>query len=126
MPPLDVNRRVPVWIALSDLYLDTEMQAFTHWHIARTIEAVGYTLEEARLIDRYEVFPVLYPNMLSVAGVWDGFDGHWLAEKIQREIVGSNRYQRIKSKIAYFLLADMFDRDHRAIERAYRMLRAGE
>ncbi len=43
----------------------------------------GYSLDEIHDILMNEVFPVLIPNMHSVAGEWAGFDEDWLYSKIQ-------------------------------------------
>lgn len=32
---------------------------------------------------RHDVFPILYSNLLSVAGVWEGFDEAWLLEQVE-------------------------------------------
>ncbi len=78
------GKRRPLWVALSDLCLDTEITDNTVCYIARTIHDQGFTLEEAEYIAFYEVFPPLYVNMLSVAGVWSGFNEVWLEEQIVR------------------------------------------
>ena len=78
----EIHRRRPVWIALSDLYLDTELQAGDYEHIRDVILASGYTLDEVERILRFEVGPVLGLNLLSVAGVWSGFDPDWLVDSI--------------------------------------------
>ena len=84
----NLAERTPVWVALSDLYLDTETQDFTFRYIARTLRASPYSLAEARRIDQYEMFPVLYSNRLSVAGVWDGFQEAWLINTIVLFLTG--------------------------------------
>lgn len=76
------NKRRPLWIALSDLCLDTEITDSTIRYIARTIYEQGFTLEDAEQIAFREVFPPLYANMVSVAGVWSGFDEAWLEKCI--------------------------------------------
>lgn len=83
-PALDIDRRRPVWLALSELYLDTQLQASDHQRIADVIVASGYTLDEVEAMLRHEVGPVLGANGRSIAGVWDGFDEHWLTEAILR------------------------------------------
>ncbi|WP_449448580.1 DUF7079 family protein [Spongiivirga citrea] len=70
--------RKQLWIALSNFYLDTELQNYQYLHIADVCKEIQCSFEEAKEIDRTEVFPVLYKNLLSVAGVWDGFDEEWL------------------------------------------------
>ncbi len=78
----NADARIPVWTALSDLYLDTDV-ALSHDCIARTLAASPYSLDELRDMLMYDVHPALYPNLMSVAGEWAGFDQAWLAERIR-------------------------------------------
>ena len=83
MDDQEIRRRVPVWTALSDLFLDTEMQDNEHQHIARVISEAGYSAAEADHILRTEVAPVFYMNMLSVAGEWAG----WSEEEVRKMVL---------------------------------------
>ena len=40
-----------------------------------------------------EIAPVVYSNLRSPAGVWDGFDEHWLIEQILAQMNKPNRWQ---------------------------------
>ncbi|MGC5746870.1 DUF7079 family protein [Chryseobacterium sp. NFX27] len=80
--PLYIKERKPVWIALSDFYLDTELQDYNFQYIAKIILESSYTFEEIKIINMYEVFPVLQPNLLQPAGEWAGFNEKWLIEAI--------------------------------------------
>lgn len=71
MTPDDLHARRPVWGALSDVYLDTDVDD-VYPHAARVLADSGYTLDELRDILCHEVHPVLHPNLLAVAGVWAG------------------------------------------------------
>lgn len=82
LPELEVDRRRPVWVALSDLYLDTELERSDHDRIADAIIASGYSVEEVEQILRREVGPIVGANLLSIAGEWEGFDEDWLVEAI--------------------------------------------
>lgn len=84
IPELEIDRRRPVWVALSDLYLDTELQPSDHDRIAGTIVASGYSIDEIEKILRREVGPIVGMNMLSVTGEWTGFNEDWLVESILR------------------------------------------
>ena len=81
-PPDDIQRRRPVWTALADLFLDTELQEADLRHVARVLVASGYTDAEVEEILYGEVFPVCIRNMRSVAGEWAGFDTDWLQGRI--------------------------------------------
>ena len=78
---MDLTLRRPVWAALSDLFLDTEVTLSRAWRIERLTES-SYTVEERDWILRHEVCPICRYNLLSVAGVWTGFQLSWLEEQI--------------------------------------------
>lgn len=125
MRPMAVSRgdrdaRIPVWIALSDLYLDTEVSTF-HDGIAATLAASPYSLEALRDILMDDVHPALYPNLLSVAGEWAGFDETWLVERI--EAVG--RQPRWRRRITHWFARDI-DLQWRTLEPMIRAARSAE
>jgi hypothetical protein len=80
----DVANRRPVWDALSDLFLDDELQPSDFEHIAQTLAASPYLLEEIENTLYGEVYPICIWNMLSVAGEWGMFDGDRLQAAILR------------------------------------------
>ena len=57
-PSEDLERRRPAWEALSDLFLDTELQDADLPYIARVIVASGYAEAEVEQILYREVYPV--------------------------------------------------------------------
>lgn len=74
--------RLKIWRALSDLFLDTEIEDYVFKNIARTVSACGLSLSEAEEILWYEVYPVLEGNLRSVAGVWEGWSDSWLVQNL--------------------------------------------
>jgi len=74
-----------VWCALSDLFLDTEPDDNTYNFIARECANSPFSCSEIKEILVDEVSPVCRINLLSVAGVWDGFDQQWLIEKVEQQ-----------------------------------------
>ena len=72
-----------VWIALSDLYLDTDVDALIA-PCARVLASSPFTRDELRAMLFDDVHPVLVTNLLSVAGEWAGFDPAWLCARIRR------------------------------------------
>lgn len=76
------DARVPVWVALSELYLDTEVEAF-HDAIATTLAASPFPLDALHAMLVHDVHPVLYTNLMTPVGVWDGFDSEWLVARIR-------------------------------------------
>lgn len=74
---LEIRR--PLWIALSELYLDTEPD----WERVGSICAASpFDVLELRRILFDEVHPVVYLNLWSATGVWEGFDEDWLVASI--------------------------------------------
>ena len=85
LPPTrsDLDARRPVWLALSDLFLDTDVNLFREGN-ARTLAASPYTLDQPDAILREEVYPACSFNLSQVAGEWAGFDAGWLERRILR------------------------------------------
>jgi hypothetical protein len=81
-PGKDIERRRPVWSALSDLFLDTELDESALRCIAQRLVDSGYMDDELAAILYGEVFPVCIWNMLCVAGEWEVIDTNWLQERI--------------------------------------------
>jgi hypothetical protein len=80
----DIDSRLPVWDALSSLFLDTDTSLLRDWR-AKTLAASPYSLNELDTILSDEVTPVCMWNLASVAGEWAGFDPEWLKERILRQ-----------------------------------------
>jgi hypothetical protein len=81
-PELDLAARRPVWQALSDLFLDTELSPAVCAGNARVLASSPYSVDELRRILFDEVHPACSRNLLAVAGVWTGFDAGWLESRI--------------------------------------------
>ena len=81
-PSKDRKRRRPVWEALSDIFLDTDVQTGSLKLIAEVLAQSGYSDEELQSILFREVYPVLISNLYHPAGIWDGFRLEWLEEQI--------------------------------------------
>ncbi len=69
----EFERRLPVWIALSDFFLDTYSPAF-YINTAHIWRKSGFTRDELRVMLVNDMAPRFYSNLAAVAGVWDGFD----------------------------------------------------
>jgi hypothetical protein len=109
----ELAARRPVWIALSELFLDTDVRI---WYpgILRALAASPYTEEQLRAILDHEVAPVLESNLLAVAGEWAAFDEDWLvAEAAKRR--GKRRWMPALVNL---------DEDWRALAMLLRTLRA--
>lgn len=76
--------RKPVWSALSDLFLDTDV-TLHYDYIVRTCAASPFTIDELEAILKNEVAPVVLPNLYDIAGEWAGFDEDWLVKAICKQ-----------------------------------------
>jgi hypothetical protein len=80
----ELERRRPVWLALSELFLDTSLDSTDINRIAATLVASHYSLRDLDRILVREVYPACRGNLLSIAGEWAGFDAEWLETRILR------------------------------------------
>jgi hypothetical protein len=74
----EIERRKPVWAALSELWLDTELTQDDLQRIAGVMKRSTYSVSQLREIYLFEVAPVLFGILFTVAGTWSGFDEEWL------------------------------------------------
>jgi hypothetical protein len=81
-----IQARLPLWQAVSDLWLDTQLSDEDMEVIARVMDESGLTIEELWRVYSYEVAPVVYRNAYSFAGEWVGFDPDWLRTEIVRNL----------------------------------------
>lgn len=65
-----IQRRLPIWQALSEVFLDTELQPDDHARIAAILGSSTFSPAELQSIFEREVAPAFLPNLLSVAGEW--------------------------------------------------------
>jgi len=86
-PKLDLLNRLPVWNALSDLYLDNEIDDAQEKQIVEICATSPFSIEQLDYIMFNELYPVLAGNLRSLAGEWAGFDPVWLKD----EIISSSR-----------------------------------
>lgn len=82
--PVILERRRPVWNALADLCLDTEITDNHFHYIAGVVRRHGFSADEARAIAYDEVFPIVYLNVYG--GQWAGFDRDGLEQAILSRI----------------------------------------
>ena len=69
-----IEERLPVWEALSDFFLDTELENSDYQRIARVLAASPYSIQDTEDILKYELYPVLIWNLRSVTGERAEFD----------------------------------------------------
>lgn len=109
----EIERRLPVWHALSDLFLDTELQPSDHKWIASVLDSSGFSKAELRAILEEEVAPAFGVNLLSVAGEWTS----WSEEEVRVIVLRSlNRHFPLGRWIGKPLTRRMVDENYRKIE----------
>ncbi|WP_295645609.1 hypothetical protein [uncultured Methylibium sp.] len=81
----ELAARRPVWEALSDLFLDTDVSLSRRWRV-ELLARSPYSVDQIEWILVNEVYPVCKYNLLSVAGEWAGFDPMWLEARILRRL----------------------------------------
>lgn len=109
--------RKPLWIALSDLFLDTALQDYNYLHIAKAMKESGYSLDEIEVILMSEVFPTCATNLDCVAGEWVGFNEDWVCNTI---ISGKppSRFRRWLNSRSFWMIKD----DWQKVVEAYKQL----
>lgn len=117
--PLVIEERTPVWLALSEFYLDTELQESDLKYLAEIFLNSPYTLEEIKTINKYEVFPVLQPNLLKTDGQWTGFEEEWLIETITTKLNTKNQFSHLVVEANYSIYKWMCKDYWEHIERIY-------
>lgn len=120
----EIEKRKPLWLALSDLWLDTEPDDSAYQAIAREMRTSGYSLEEIECIYTEEVAPAVYSNLLSTTGVWGSFDADWLYGAIIKNLKkqeNSLLYRIwIKSALGQFVITKMVNSNWQKIVRLYK------
>jgi hypothetical protein len=80
-----IERRKPVWAALSELWLDTELTHDDLRRIAGVMKRSGYTISQLREIYLFEVAPVVFLNLLTAAEEWAGFNEELLFARAAKQ-----------------------------------------
>ncbi|MCJ2184604.1 hypothetical protein MTR62_18190 [Novosphingobium sp. 1949] len=99
MTPGEFETRVPVWQALSDLFLDTALEEGDHARIASVLSASPYSAQQCEAILRGEVAPVFGRNLYAVAGEWEGWgeaDVRRLMANWLRQCASRNPFVRLQ------------------------------
>lgn len=90
MSPGELEARKPVWLAFSELFLDTDVR-MSYVYAADLLARSPYSLEELKRILDEEVAPALEFNLHDVAGEWAGFNEDWLVAHIERTLASNSR-----------------------------------
>jgi len=87
----EIEERLPAWEALSEFFLDTELQQEDHERVARTLAATRFTEAEIENILICEVCPVCRWNVFWWE--WIGFDPNWLKAQLTPRIGTAPRFK---------------------------------
>jgi hypothetical protein len=93
--------REEVWYALSELYLDEDVDELRQQHIASILAQSGYAIDELEDILFQEVHPALCWNIMQVAGHWGDFGRQWTVETVLSHInrpAPNTWWQRLHAK----------------------------
>lgn len=105
----ELARRRPVWLAMSDMFLDTDTSIFRASR-AEVLSASGYAEAELDRILVEEVTPVCGATLMSVAGEWAGFDPQWLEQAIlQKQVSTFKSLPRMFPKQGADMIADEWE-----------------
>lgn len=102
----EIQNRIPVWCALAQLFLDTELHPADFARIAAVIFQAGLSAEEAEKILNQEVAPAFTSNLLNVAGEWAGWSDEFIKERV---------LAHLKAKTAQRAIAKIRARGHRSL-----------
>src|ERR1700753_3988932 len=78
-----IAERLPIWEALSDFFLDTELQPSDYERIAGVLASSKYSEAQIEEILIGEVCPACKWNAFAPAGEWEGFGSAWLKENLE-------------------------------------------
>ena len=87
----EIARRLPVWHALSDLFLDTEQQPEDYERIAGVLQRSGYSRDALKAIFEDEVAPAFVFNLLDVAGEWTSWTEGQVREITLRSLASDGK-----------------------------------
>jgi len=100
------------YILLSELFLDTEHTELELNYLTSSLRPLGIPVLTLEYMLRYDLFPILLPNRLSVAGVWQGFNEDWLLQQVQdrRSAASSGWLRSGVDSVAWLILGGMMVR----------------
>lgn len=119
----EVQKRIPLWLAISQLYIDNEVGEYDFNRIVGEILKNDFSFDEAEKILIEEVAPVCCWNLYATAGVWTAFDEEDLVNKILKNIYKQEVFPPyhwyIASVYSKFLTAKMIWEDWEKVRAIY-------
>jgi len=83
-----------------------------------------YSFEKIKEIKKYEIFSVLQPNLMSVAGEWTEFDKEWLVNCIKKSLAKRNTVKKIGIESSYLTFKWMCKDYWEKLEKVYNELKS--
>ncbi len=99
----EIADRLPIWEAISELWLDTEMSAGEIKYIAQRLAQGKYSLAELEGILLYEVAPVVHLNLRDTEGEQRSFPIHWLEDEILKHLEKAGDHRVTPEEEAYLV-----------------------
>ena len=96
---MELRKREAAWVAVSDLWLDQPIQEKDLEYIAGVLRQSGLEKNDLEDLYHYEVAPVVYGNLLTVAGVWTGFNQEWLCSTIHKNLASWSTAKKLKYRL---------------------------
>lgn len=118
-----VRVRIPVWRAISMLWLQQVLEDHDLRSIARVLAESPFDWEEIQRIFLYEVAPVVHENLRKGDGVWGAFDTQWLAESIMKNVQNPHYRQEALRNREYW--TELVVRDWGKVKDSFREFRLG-
>jgi len=115
------DQRREVWVALSDLFLDTQLADSRLREVAEVLVRSEYSWKELDHIFRFEVAPIVGPPPYPGVGEWRGFDPEWVCENARKRLGSPGLFARLSAML--HLRTWMAESDWRRVKRSFEMMR---
>lgn len=92
---------------LSRLFLDTEITSNEVEDIATSLCTLDISTATLSHMLRHDLFPILYPNLISTTGVWEGFDQDWLLDQVATRAANPGWIKGMGDSVAWFTVGRM-------------------
>lgn len=87
LTPQDIDQRIPVWNALSDLFLANEFEEVDYRYLAKRLNESGYPIEQLESILITEIAPVFSSNLNALAlSETMGWDAQWIQQAVLKRL----------------------------------------
>lgn len=94
----EIERRLPVWVILSELFLDTSFDGADYDRMADQLERSSFPVAEIERILREDVSPAFSWNLLQAAGEWAG----WHEDDVRKIVASSVKRRSTPGMTALF------------------------